>query len=70
MTIEKARQLLKMQASFGGFHNGSCLKLMLDELGREHGQVGKICSSASWGSIASSSSKRVPRSLDTTSAPA
>lgn len=38
MTLEKARQLLKVQASFGGFYNANGSKLILKEVFREHGQ--------------------------------
>ena len=38
MTLEKARQLLKVQADFGGFYNANGSKLILAEVGREHGQ--------------------------------
>ncbi|GIX28462.1 hypothetical protein [Pelomicrobium sp. G1] len=39
MTLEKARQLLKVQADFGGFYNANAAKLILSEVQREHGQV-------------------------------
>ncbi|MEQ1662403.1 MAG: hypothetical protein ABL877_06885 [Thiobacillus sp.] len=38
MTLEKAKQLLKVQADFGGFYNGNSAKLILSEVQREHGQ--------------------------------
>ena len=38
MTIEKAKQLLRVQADFGGFYNGNSAKLILSEVQREHGQ--------------------------------
>jgi hypothetical protein len=38
MTLEKARQLLKVQADFGGFYNANASKLILSEVQREHGQ--------------------------------
>jgi len=38
MTINRARQLLKVQADFGGFYNGNSAKLILSEVQREHGQ--------------------------------
>jgi hypothetical protein len=38
MTIERAQQLLKVQADFGGFYNGNSAKLILSEVQREHGQ--------------------------------
>lgn len=39
MTLEKARQLLKVQAEFGGFYNANGAKLILAEVSREHGQA-------------------------------
>jgi len=38
MTIDKARELLQVQAGFGGFYNGNSAKLILSEVYREHGQ--------------------------------
>ena len=38
MTLERARQLLRVQAGFGGFYNGNSTKLILSEVMREHGQ--------------------------------
>lgn len=38
MTLDKARELLKVQADFGGFYNGNSAKLILSEVNREHGQ--------------------------------
>jgi hypothetical protein len=38
MTLEKARQLLKVQADFGGSYNANGAKLILAEVAREHGQ--------------------------------
>lgn len=38
MTLEKAKQLLKVQADFGGFYNANGAKLILAEVQREHGQ--------------------------------
>jgi hypothetical protein len=38
MTLDKARQLLKVQADFGGFYNKNGAKLILAEVSREHGQ--------------------------------
>lgn len=38
MTLEKARELLEVQAGFGGFYNGNSAKLILAEVSREHGQ--------------------------------
>jgi hypothetical protein len=39
MTLEKATQLLKVQADFGGFYNANSAKLILAEVSREHGQA-------------------------------
>jgi hypothetical protein len=39
MTLDKARELLKVQADFGGFYNGNSAKLILSEVTREHGQA-------------------------------
>jgi hypothetical protein len=39
MTLDKARELLKVQASFGGFYNANGSKLILAEVQREHGQA-------------------------------
>ncbi|MBI4204412.1 MAG: hypothetical protein HY527_05240 [Betaproteobacteria bacterium] len=38
MTLERARQLLKVQADFGGFYNANSSKLILSEVMKEHGQ--------------------------------
>jgi hypothetical protein len=38
MTLERARQLLRVQADFGGFYNGNSAKLILSEVMREYGQ--------------------------------
>ena len=38
MTLDTARQMLKVQADFGGFYNGNSAKLILSEVQREHGQ--------------------------------
>ena len=38
MTLEKARELLEVQADFGGFYNANSAKLILAEVTREHGQ--------------------------------
>jgi hypothetical protein len=38
MTLDKAKQLLRVQADFGGFYNGNSAKLILSEVMREHGQ--------------------------------
>ena len=39
MTLEKARELLGTQASFGGGYNRNGAKLILAEVTREHGQA-------------------------------
>lgn len=39
MTLDRARQLLKVQADFGGFYNANSAKLILSEVMREHGQA-------------------------------
>jgi hypothetical protein len=38
MTLERARELLRVQADFGGFYNSNSSKLILSEVSREHGQ--------------------------------
>jgi hypothetical protein len=38
MTLERARQLLEVQAGFGGPYNANSAKLILSEVMREHGQ--------------------------------
>ena len=38
MTLERARELLQVQAGFGGFYNANSAKLILSEVMREHGQ--------------------------------
>lgn len=38
MTLERARQLLEVQAGFGGFYNANSSKLILSEVMKEHGQ--------------------------------
>jgi len=38
--LEKAKQLLKVQADFGGFYNANGAKPILAEVSREHGQTG------------------------------
>ena len=40
MTLDRARQLLKVQADFGGFYNANSAKLILSEVQKEHGQPG------------------------------
>jgi hypothetical protein len=39
LTLDKARELLHVQAAFGGFYNANSAKLILSEVGREHGQA-------------------------------
>ena len=39
MTIDKARELLRVQADFGGGYNRNAVKLILAEVQREHGQA-------------------------------
>ncbi len=39
MTLDRARQLLKVQADFGGFYNANGAKLILAEVAREHGRA-------------------------------
>jgi hypothetical protein len=39
MTLEKAMELLRVQADFGGFYNANSAKLILAEVTREHGQA-------------------------------
>ncbi len=39
MTLDKARELLKVQAGFGGFYDSNSAKLILSEVSREHRQA-------------------------------
>ncbi len=39
MTLEKATEMLRVQADFGGFYNANSAKLILAEVSREHGQA-------------------------------
>ncbi len=39
MTLDRARQLLKIQAGFGSFYNANSAKLILSEVQKEHGQA-------------------------------
>ena len=39
MTLEKARELLAVQAGFGGGYNRNSARLILDEVEREHGKA-------------------------------
>ncbi len=38
MTLERAKQLLQIQAGFGGPYNANSAKLILSEVMKEHGQ--------------------------------
>ncbi len=38
VTLDRARQLLKIQADFGSFYNANSAKLILSEVQKEHGQ--------------------------------
>lgn len=39
VTIDKARELLAVQADFGGFYNRNSARLILAEVQKEHGQA-------------------------------
>ena len=39
MTLDKARELLQVQAGFGEFYNSNSAKLISSEVRREHGQA-------------------------------
>ena len=39
MTLDRAREFLKVQAGFGGFYNSNLPKLILSEVSWEHGQA-------------------------------
>ncbi len=39
MTLEKARELLATQVSFGGGYNRNAARLILADVAREHGQT-------------------------------
>lgn len=39
MTLDKATEMLNVQAGFGGFYNANSAKLILAEVSREHGQA-------------------------------
>ncbi len=39
MTLDRARQLLKIQADFGSFYNANSAKLILSEVQKAHGQA-------------------------------
>lgn len=38
MTLDKARELIKVQLGFGGGYNRNAVRLILGEIQREHGQ--------------------------------
>lgn len=38
MTPDRARELIRTQLQFGGGYNRNAVRLILGELGREHGQ--------------------------------
>lgn len=40
MTLERARELIATQLSFGGGYNRNSVRLILAEVQREHGQTG------------------------------
>ncbi len=37
MTVDKARQLLDIQVSFGGYYNRNSMRMILADIQREHG---------------------------------
>ena len=39
MTIERARELIRQQLAFGSGYNRNAVRLILGEIGREHGQT-------------------------------
>ncbi len=39
MTLDRARQFLSIQTSFGGGYNANSAKLILSEMQKEHGQA-------------------------------
>jgi len=39
MTVDRARELLAIQADFGSFYNRNAARLILQEVNREHGQI-------------------------------
>ena len=39
LTLTRARELLKVQADFGGFYNANSAKLILSEVQKEYGQA-------------------------------
>ncbi len=38
MTIDRARELLKVQVDFGGYYNRNSTRMILADVQREHGQ--------------------------------
>ena len=38
MTLDKARELIRVQVSFGGGYNRNAVRLILAEISNEHGQ--------------------------------
>ena len=39
MTLDKARELIRVQLGFGGGYNRNAVRLILGEMHREHGQA-------------------------------
>jgi len=39
MTLERAREIIRQQLEFGGGYNRNAVRLLLGEVGREHGQA-------------------------------
>jgi hypothetical protein len=39
MTLDRARELILTQVRFGGGYNRNAVRLLLGEVGREHGQA-------------------------------
>lgn len=39
MTLDKARELIEVQLSFGGGYNRNAVRLILAEISNEHGQA-------------------------------
>ena len=39
MTLKRARELIAQQLQFGGGYNRNAVRLLLGEVGREHGQA-------------------------------
>ena len=39
MTLDKARELIQVQLSFGGGYNRNAVRLILAEIANEHGQA-------------------------------